>query len=281
MAELGTTGLEAWQGRIHQEFLTELRGTAGYKKYNEMRLNSAVIGALLLAIEQAIRGIGWNFTSEEGEEDERIELLNAARDNMSFSWNDHVIEALTMLPFGFSLFEIIYERGEDGRILWKKLAPRSQATVLNWLIEPDGGIQGFVQQSPPRYTPVTIPIEKLILYRTRVEMNNPEGRSILRTAYISYYFWKNLSEIEAIGLERYLAGLPVIKLPAGADPTESTSDNTDYGRAHKIVRNIRQDSQAGVVLPDGWELELMASGGSPPDTDTVINRYETRILMAA
>ena len=38
--------------------------------------------------------------------------------------------------------------------------------------------------------------------------DNPEGRSILRNAYFSWYFEKKIAEIEGIGIARDLAGLP-------------------------------------------------------------------------
>jgi len=48
LKEIGNTGLAEFSGQIHEDFLRELRGAEGYKRYNEMRLNSAVVGALLL-----------------------------------------------------------------------------------------------------------------------------------------------------------------------------------------------------------------------------------------
>lgn len=53
----------------------------------------------------------------------------------------------------------------------------------------------------PNYEVVPIPIEKLLIYRTRMERGNPEGRSLLRPAWIFYYYTKNLQQIEAIGFE--------------------------------------------------------------------------------
>src|SRR5512138_944586 len=100
--EIGVTGLEDFSGQIREDFLRELRGKEGYKRYNEMRLNSPVVGALLLAIEQAIRGVKWQYTSSDGEDDPRLALLNDSLQVMSHSWNDHVVEALGFLPFGFS-----------------------------------------------------------------------------------------------------------------------------------------------------------------------------------
>ena len=279
-AEIGVTGLSSFSGQIQEDFLRELRGVEGYKRYNEMRLNSPVIGGMLLAIEQSIRRISWSFASDLGVEDERLEFLKNSLENMSLSWNDHIIEALTMLPFGFSLFEIVYKRNENGRIVWRKLAIRGQDTIWQWLLDDAGGLQGVKQQLTTTYEIKEIPIEKLLLYRARVERNNPEGRSILRTAWIPYYFAKHIQQIEAIGIERDLAGLPVMTLPDGADTSDTTT--SDLGIAKKIVRNIRNDEQAGVVKPFGWELELLSTGGSRQfDTSEIVKRYESRILMSA
>lgn len=276
--EIGTTGLSEFTGQIQQEFLRELRGKEGYKKYREMSLNSPIIGAMLFSIEQSIRGISWSFTSE-ADNDPRIEFLDESRNGMSHSWNDHITEALTMLVHGFAPFEIVYKR-ENGRIVWRKFAIRGQDTILRWLLDDAGGIKGFEQQAPPTYEIVTIPIEKLVLYRTRLERNNPEGRSILRTSWIPYYYTKHIQQIEAIGIERDACGLAVITLPKGAN-TDDTSDS-DFGKAKKLVRNVRNDEQAGIVLPEGWEMELLSAAGAKQfDTDKVIRRYESRMLMAA
>lgn len=279
--EIGVTGLSEFSGQIQEDFLRELRGKEGYKRFNEMRLNSAIVGAMLLAIEQSIRGISWEFISDLGAEDERVIFLGEALKGMSHSWNDHVAEALTMLPFGFSIFEIVYKRDTANRLTWRKFSIRGQETVHRWLFDEDGsgGIAGF-EQLTTKYQIKTLPIEKLLLYRTRVERNNPEGRSILRTAWTSYYYAKHIQQIEAIGIERDLAGLPVITLPQTADTTDSST--SDFGIAKKIVRNIRNDEQAGVVKPFGWEMELLSTGGTRQfDTNEIVKRYESRMLMSA
>ena len=278
-SELGSTGLQSWGGQIKEDFLRELRGKEAYKRYNEMRLNSPVVGAMLFAIEQSIRTISWQYTSDEGADDPRIEFLENALRGMSFSWNDHISEVLTMLPFGYAPFEIVYKL--EGKILWRKFAFRSQDTIFRWLFDDQGGLIGIEQRALPKMSPVIIPIEKMVLYRTKVEKNNPEGRSMLRTAWIPYYYVKNIQQIEAIGIERDLAGLPQITLPEGADTDESSS-SSDYSRAAKVVRNVRNDEQAGLVIPHGWEFSLVTTGGSRVfDTDKIIRRYESRILMSA
>lgn len=278
-SEIGSSGLAEFSGQIQADFLREWRGVDAYKRANEMRLNSPVVGALLLAIENSIRKVEWFFSSGEGADDPRLQLLNDSREAMSLSWNDHITEALTFLPFGFSIFEIVYQP-LNGQMLWRKFAPRGQDTVLRWLFDDNGGLSGFTQQAPPQYKAVDIPIESLLIYRARVERGNPEGRSILRTAWIPYYFAKHMQQTEAIGIERGLDGLPTITLPENAT-TDEKDDNSDASKAAKTVRNIRNDEQAGVVIPYGWKLDLLAPGAqSRLDADKVIRRYESRILMS-
>jgi NADH:ubiquinone oxidoreductase subunit E len=277
-SEIGSTGLVEFSGRILADFLRELRGIEAFKRFEEMRLNSAVIGSLLLAIRNPILAMEWQPASER-EGDPRLEILEAAIENMSYSWKDHVGEALLFLPFGYYPFEIVYER-IDGKLLWRKFSPRGQDTIIRWSFSDDGGITGFYQRV--RFTEEKfIPIEKTILYRINVERNNPEGRSILRTAWTSYYYAKYISQSEAIGIERGMDGFPIITLPEGAS-TDTDDADSDASKAAEFVRNIRNDEQAGMVLPFGWALELFAPGAqSRLDADKVIRRYESRMLMSA
>lgn len=102
---------------------------------------------------------------------------------------------------------------------------------------------------------------------------------MLRTAWIPYYYSKHIQQIEAIGIERDLAGLPHIEMPEGADVADTTT--SDLGKARQIVRNVRNDEQAGIVTPFGWKFQLVSTGGSRQfDTDKIIRRYESRILMS-
>lgn len=111
---------------------------------------------------------------------------------------------------------------------------------------------------------------------------NPEGRSILRNAYRSWYFKRRIQEIEGIGIERDLAGLPVMHGPEGLDLWNDDIDDNKQTRIalENMVKSIRRDEMEGVVLPAGYELELLSSGGTRQfDTNAIINRYDTRIAM--
>src|SRR3990167_816546 len=274
----GRSGLGVFSGIIIDDFLSELRGRSGYKIYDEMWRNSPIIGGMLSALSRSvIATVEWGWGSDDGDDDPRIEFLNRAEANLKPSWKQHLTETIEpTLVFGFTPFAVWLET-KDGEIVWKKFLMMSQDTVSRWLFDEDGEISGLVQ-STLGAPPETIPIARIILYRTMVYRGNPEGRSVLRTSRIPYHFAKNMMQVEGIGVERDIAGTPKVKLPANAD-TSSGSD--DMNRAEQVVRNLRNDEQAGIVEPNDWEVSLLSSsGGRLFDTDKIITRYETRMLMS-
>lgn len=304
LSEFGTTGLRRSGGYINEEFLPNLRGSRAAMVYREMADNDAVVGAILFSMDKIITRLDWHV-EESGDSKSQIaaaEFIEECLHDMSDSWDSTLSSILSMLVFGFSYHEIVYKkRGgytndpktrskfNDNRIGWRKWAIRAQETLNHWLIDEDGGIQGMVQMDPSGGGIRTIPIEKSLLFRTTTQKNNPEGRSMLRNAYRSWYFKKRIEEIEAIGIERDLAGLPVAYVPPEYLSSNASADQQAVLTAvQNIVTNIKRNEQEGVVFPvvfdDAgnrmFDLTLLSSGGSRQfDTDTVITRYDQRIAM--
>lgn len=291
--EQGTTGLTVFSGQVQEEFLRELRGREGAKRWDEMRKNSPIIGAMLYYHEMSVRKCSWNFTNRAAPKasDERVDFLNYARQNMTQSWNDFISESLSCLAFGFSIFWTNYKRDKNNALVWDTFSPRAQNTVYQWLMnyegqqaydpnKRNGEILGFIQQAPPTYKMYTLLMERLIHFRTRVERNNPEGISLLRNAWVPYYYCKNLQSVEAIGYERDLNGMLVIHMPAGANMNED-DPNSDFSKASEVGRNVRNDEQGSLLEPEGWEFKLLSAAGKGfADIGRTIERYESRMLMA-
>lgn len=307
MTELGVTGVKRVAGYVDEEFLPALRGRKAVRVYREMSMNDSMVGALLFAIDKLIREVEWKVVPPEQVADGPLaaDFLESCMDDMSHSWDDFIGEVLSMLPYGWSWHEIVYKRRigpwekdpkkrskhEDGLIGIRKMPIRSQETLMRWGFDNTGGIKAMVQQAPPTYVQTVIPIEKSLLFRTSIAKNNPEGLSLLRTAYRSWYFKKRLEEFEAIGVERDLAGMPVARLPHDFLRAQPGTDKAKTVEAFKkMVRGVRRDENEGLVLPSQFdpdtkqqlfEFELMASAGSRTfDTNAIIQRYEQRILMS-
>lgn len=303
MAELGLSGLEHHSGTVTEEFLPQLQGREAIKTYREMSENDPVIGAMLFSIDMLIRQVDWRVQgAEEGGDEKDEEFLREVMDDMSHSWSDFISEVMSMLVYGWSYFEIVYKRREggsltnpvqskydDGKIGWRKFAFRSQDSIDRWEFDDNGGIKALVQKPAPRYEDRIIPIQKSLLFRTTVRKNNPEGRSALRNAYRPWFFKKRIEEIEGTGIERDLAGLPIARIPMAYLADSATTEEKAVRNAiADIVKNVRQDRQAGILWPndkddDGnplFEFELMSSGGSRVfDTSSIIERYDRRVLM--
>lgn len=297
-AELGTTGLTRWGGAVYEEFLPQLQYPQAAKIYQEMADNDPTVGAVLFAAEQLIKKAGWTVepASDKPADKKAAQFLEECMHDMSMSWDNTISEILSMLVYGFSFHEIVYKvRGgpdqknskyrskyNDGRIGWARIPIRSQHTLYGWEFEDNGDIKAFIQQAPPTYKITTIPLSRGLLFRTRVAKDNPEGRSLLRNAYRPWYFKKRIEEIEGIGIERDLAGLPTIIPPEGVDIWDPQNVEATRLRqnAERLVRNIRRDRSEGVVLPFGWELKLLSTGGTRQfDTNGIINRYDNRIAI--
>ncbi len=295
--EIGRIGQRRYGGTLYEEFLPELRGKRGVEVYTEMSENDDVVGAILFAIEMLVRQCDWTVRpgGDSAKDNEAAEFVESCMNDMQETWIDTISEILSFLTYGWSYHEIVYKRRmgntadartkskyTDGLIGWAKLPIRAQDTLYQWEYDDNDNLLGMTQQPPPGYGLYTIPVEKALLFRTKSRKNNPEGRSILRNAYRSWYFKRRIQEIEGIGIERDLAGLPVIHAPEGLDIWDNSIEENVKARAglETMVKNIRRDEMEGVVLPYGFTLELLSSGGSRQfDTNAIIDRYDTRIAM--
>ena len=297
--EYGRIGQYRYSGMFFEEFLPELRGTRGVQTYYQMSENDDTVGAILFAIQMLMRQV--DFTIEPGGPSDidkaAAEFVEGCLYDMANTWQDTLAEILSFLTYGWSYHEICYKRRngrkrdpdfsskfDDGLIGWSKLPIRAQDTLFRWEYKPETDVLlGMSQMPPPDFGVLTIPLEKALHFRTTSVKNNPEGRSILRTAYKSWYFKSRIQEIEGIGIERNLAGFPVLYTPPNMnlwDPDDKESQEA-LSWARDIVTGIKQDSEMGIVLPGGeggWKLELLhGNTGKAIDTNAGIERYDKRI----
>lgn len=271
--DVGSSGLRQFGGWVREEFLQQLQGRQGARVYREMADNNASVGAITFAIQQTMRDVEWRVipADQTPKAMEMAAWADSLRTDMSMTWEDFIVEALSMLTFGYAPHEIVYKRRlgrnppsagddedpatslyDDGTIGIRRLPLRGQDTVLKWFFGINGETLGLTQQ--PWVGPlIDIPIEKLLLFRPVQFKNNPEGRSVLRNSYRPYYFLKRLEEMQAINLER-MSGVPVITIPSsvasaakGSGPDAAAAQSTidEYKR---IVTNVRQNEQMGLVM---------------------------------
>lgn len=281
----GDSGLKAWGGFLTEEFLPELQGAKGRAAFRRMANNDATIGAMLVGIKALITGADWTLQAAD-DSDAAVEAkkwLQTAIDDMETPIEDVKSEAVSMFEYGFAPMEVTYGTDNRGRIVPKDIALRSQTSLINWEIDgKDGTLLGMNQMGTWKGS-VMIPRKKIALFRTESNKQNPEGKSLLRNAYRSWYFKSKLEEIEAVGAERNNAGLPVIRIPARyLDPSAIPEEKAFVTAMTAVGQRIRRDQQECIVVASDLDdkgnrlidISLLTPGGKTLDIGAIVQRYD-------
>ena len=311
---LGVAGDNTRNGQIRaDEFLPELRGKKAVRKYREMRDNDSTIGAVMYSVEQILRDVDLDVKpANDSEEAKReAEFVKSVLDDMDHTLDDHVAEALSFLSYGFSWFEVVYKRRvgptqrsdkkrskhTDGRIGVRKIASRAPWTLNKFDVDQKtGDVLGIEQSVGLMNGRNYIPVNKSLYYRTTSLNGDASGRSILRNAYTSYEYLNNLQAIEAIAVERELAGIPVARIPAEYLSGDASAAQSGFvNNLQQILRDVKFNEQGYIILPsdtypdkDGAptnirlvDVELMSSNGSRNiDIDPIVRRYQHDIARS-
>jgi len=311
---LGVAGDNTYNGQIRaDEFLPELRGKKAIRKYREMRDNDSTVGAVMYSVEQILRDIDLHVKPADDSDAARVEkeFVESVLDDMDHTLDDHISDALSYLSYGFGWFEVIYKRRvgpterspkknskyTDGRIGVRKIASRAPWTVSKFDVEQKtGDVLGIEQEVGFMGGRNYIPVNKSLYYRTTSLNGDPSGRSILRNAYTSYEYLNNLQSIEAIAVERELAGIPVARIPAEYLSGDASAAQSGFvHNLQQVLRDVKFNEQGYIILPsdtypdkDGApsstrlvDVELMASNGKRNiDINPIVNRYQHDIARS-
>lgn len=299
---VGTSGVVVYGGVIYSDEKDRAwRGSQRDRTIANM-MTDPLIGSVLYAIEMMIRRVDWRVKPSDDQNATAVELadfVQSCLDDMEGMWpGDTMADLLTYLAWGYAVAEVVYKqrvgpdqtdpsrksRFTDGLIGWRKWMLLPQTTREGWTFA-NGDVVAFKQRQPEG-APLDVPLEKCVHLKYQSGSGSPEGRTPLRHAYKAWYYKENLQRVEAIGAERDLAGIPVMKIPA-----EDIENNTDtYVSAMNIVTSIHNDAMAGVVISSDVDpeskvpmqtLELLSSGGTRQfDTDVIIRRYANEVASS-
>jgi hypothetical protein len=262
--EIGHTGTPISAGIIGEEYLAALRTPALRNTVWKKMRADAQIAALLAVTTLPLEASTYTVIPNEDDPDRARAIAIAERIDtnlrtMDITWRSFLYQAYLNIAYGFSLFEMIYEKdtGGDSRLLrWRSFAPRSQSTIVRWNVDEHGGLldvdqELYIDRAPIK---VTIPGERCLLFTHRQEGSNFEGRPILRDAYQHHWFKALLYRVQGIGAERMGTGFPLIKIPRDLYAQE-------LAVAEDLIRGIRVNQEGGAVLPMDYEFEMQHGRG--------------------
>jgi len=276
------------------------------------------IGSMMWLIETTITQIDWKHEpqkdgvkSDDPEAVRQAAFADTLLIDMNKSWQDHIEDALSMIPMGFAPCEIVLKqrKGNDSRFddkLWgiAGLELRDQASIFNWIYD-DKKLVAFRQVTYAGGA--IIPMWKICNYRIKAHLDRPTGRSLFYNAYRSWRLKMAIQDSEAIGIERDLCGLPTFRMPLADIEQASRTVNGQptpealqaLGRisaAQKAVRDMRFNRSGGLVIPSDtydddqgkpsaiqkYDLKIVTTAGQRSiDTRTAVRDYDRAIARTA
>jgi hypothetical protein len=314
LSEAGYLGLNVYAGVTKDEIKKELNFPTSIQTYKQMSYHGTINSALTL-FDTLVSKADWKFKAPKdatpAELDQARIINEMMNDLQGQTWADFISDALSANVYGFSVHEKVYRRRtkengskyNDGLIGWRKLPIRNQETIQRFVFSDDGneiiGVrQDLTQVSDPynRYSQrsnnaVVLPRSKIMLFRAGKHKGDPYGKSPLRDAYLAWRFLSVIEEIEANGVAKDLAGLPVLKLPPQYLAADASPDQKAIRAYYEnVMRNLQVNQQSALILPQAYDqdtrqplfsLELLSLNGSKAmDTSKIKEYYKNLILTS-
>jgi hypothetical protein len=312
LGETGFSALRTRSGRIMEEANTQFQMPYLAKVVQEMSYSPAVsIG--LNAINVLMNNAPVEIEPVVGEDETdaaRREYLKSVLHDMEDSWLSTMQKIGTFKEWGHQVSEMVfrrrkYENGSkwnDGLIGISKLAHRPQSSITKWNFDESGRKLVSVSQSvtnaehPTRYINSTdengylvIPREKFLLFRAGMTSDNPQGQSILKSAYLSFKQLTLLEDHMMRGVSKDTSGIPYAQIDVKyMDANASAGDKAFYTQLQTILDNIADGTAKSIVLPtmvdpetkqDKFKLQLLEQkSGKSYDLPLIIRQLQSNIL---
>ena len=277
----GVSGTQKFSGFFDEEYLHTLTGINRADLFDEMRRSDAHITMLLNTIKNPILAANWSIepTTDKEKDVEMQEFIEHALFNDMGSsdgckmktWPEFLEEALSMIDFGFSIFEIVHKRVTNHKrwgnyIGIRDLGWRSPRTVEEWHLRRDGAIDHIIQRPiGDEFSTIEIDGKFIIVFSVRKEGDNYEGIALLRSIY-GNWFRKNLyRKLQAIGVERTSIGTPIGVIPSGLE----NSDEADAFQ--EVLEKFTSHETAYITVPEGWDVKDFQLSFDPEKVQHVIN----------
>ncbi|ACC98509.1 hypothetical protein Emin_0956 [Elusimicrobium minutum Pei191] len=234
------------------EPLTILRGSAGVNVYERMRKGDTTIKSILSCISSPIQGATWNIRSQS---EERVDMDRAAL-MYKYFWEEAdttfyklLSTFLTMLPFGFAVFEKVWKMVEiDGQqIQVIDLQFRPQVTIADIDLE-----KRQIKQSV-KGKEYFIPFEDLIFFVFDQEGEDYWGNSLLRPSYEVHKIKRNqLRNWDSAG-NKANTGIFHFKV----DEKSADPKSQDYKNLEAISVAVAEDKSVGMITSNKVDLNVI------------------------
>ncbi len=278
--ELGQTGTQISGGFVTaQDYNSDLQSPGSYDIFDKMRKGDGQIKAALTVIKLPLINAEWKIEPASDSPLDKMIASVIEEDlfgGMNVSWSSWFRQMLLHLDYGVMPFEKVWRLGEDGLIRLRKLAPRLPKTIQQWQVDDNGGLLGIRQAAAPTFTPVDIPVDKLLVFVNDLEGSDYRGTSILRSAYKHWFIKDKLYIVQGIAIEKRAMGVDVGTL------TGDAIDSAHQDALERALMTLTAHQRQFFVEVEGqtkYRLET-GSGGRLLDPQEAIEHHDLRIVRS-
>ena len=151
--EIGSAGARYRRYLGGEEYNKTLAGKEWLKIFDKMRRKDPSIRRALKVAKIPVLAALWSVKSVDSENERDNRIRDFVEWNlfkgMNLTWIQFLTEALTMLEFGYSFFEKLYNNETTPygyKTVLKELAPRSPFDVTQWVYTDKGRPDGVILQ---------------------------------------------------------------------------------------------------------------------------------------
>lgn len=252
----------------------------GAQVYDKMMTDDQV-KAVMEFKQGAVVSRGYRFDVEKDEETgEPIEEYQKIADffecvlsKMDGSVTDKLIEVLSAMKYGFSVSEKIFQPiDHEGSTYWglKDIKLRPFSSMLTGMVVDQHGNLIGIKQRVSGSTDIELPLDKIIHFVHRPEIDRHYGESDLRAAYRAWWSKDIAIKFQNIHLERHAGGF----IWAQIDPAKGALSNNDKINLEKVLENL--SAHTAIHVPSAVTLNTI----QPLNTDSydkAIAQYDKAI----
>jgi len=189
----------------------KLQGQEKFKTYNDIVSNCSIVAASIRFYTNVLTNSTWkaNPVDDTPEAERYAEFVNEAMHSMDSSWDRIVRRAAGFKFSGCSINEWTARRRADGLIDYQNIEARAPGSIVQWDIDDNGTVLGFVQRDPNTQLETYLPRAKTIYMVDDMLSDQPDGLGLLRHCAEPAARLKAYQILEQRGYERDLRGIPI------------------------------------------------------------------------
>lgn len=258
-----------------------------YRLYEENLVNVAMIATGVRSFLDVVAGAAWTWqpADDSSEAIDIAEFVEDAMNDMETSFS-RVVRRQAKYKFdGFSIQEWSLKSREDGRIGFRDIEPRPCHTIERWDIDDRGSVRGVLQRNPNNGQEIYLEKERLVYVTDDTLSDSPEGLGLFRNLIRPAAGIARFEDLEHIGFETDLQGVPIGRAPLAAMAEQVAEGNLkkeDVAQFRFIIDNFIHNHvrglNTGMTLDSAtykttddkgapsnqrlWDVELLKSGGT-------------------